>query len=74
MGKHFIYFFFNVEKHVNNSIIGWTAIQCFSYRIQQEESTICWLYNYVVQFTRVDCSGDSGGVGSLLVVATVFKM
>jgi hypothetical protein len=45
-----------------------------SYRIQQEESAVCWFHNDVVKFIRVGCSGDSGGLGSLLVVATVFYM
>jgi len=47
MGEHFI-MFFDVETCVNTSIIGWTAIQCFTYRIQQEESAVRWFYNDVV--------------------------
>lgn len=73
MGEHFI-MFFDVETCVNTSIIGWTAIQCFTYRIQQEESAVRWFYNDVVQFIKVDCCGDGGGHGSLLVMVTVFQM
>jgi hypothetical protein len=69
MGKHFIIFFLT---YVNTNVIGWAALQGLPYRKQQEESAVCWFYNDVVEFIRVDYSSDSGGLGSLMVVGDCF--